>query len=189
LERPVSETISIMKERHGVVLAQRTAFAGRILSVAADRVRLPNGNEATMEVVRHVGSVVLLPMPDEDHIVLVKQYRYAIDRWIWELPAGCLNPGEEPAAAASRECQEETGFVPTRLERLAGFYPTPGYCDEFMHFFRLTGLSTPGAGAPVAHQDEDEDLRPRTFAVDQVRRMIRSGEILDLKTAMGLALI
>jgi ADP-ribose pyrophosphatase len=181
--------MNAMKEPHGVVLSQRTVFRGRILSVDADRVRLPNGHEATMEVVRHVGSVVLLPMPDEDHVILVKQYRYAIDQWIWELPAGCLDPGEEPVDAAARECQEETGLVPGHLERLAGFFPTPGYCDEFMHFFRLTGLSAPAAGAPAAHQDEDEDLSVRTFPVDEVRRMIRSGEILDLKTAMGLALI
>ena len=178
-----------MDEPHGVVLERRTAFSGRILSVHADRVRLPNGREATMEVVRHAGSVVLLPMPDEAHVILVRQYRYAIDRWIWELPAGCLDPGEEPERAAARECQEETGLVPGHLERLAGFFPTPGYCDEFMHFFRLTGLSAPAAGAPEVHQDEDEDLRVRTFAVDDVRRLIRGGGVLDLKTVVGMALI
>jgi len=134
-----------MDEPHGVVLARRTAFSGHILSVHADRVRLPNGREATMEVVRHAGSVVLLPMPDEAHVILVRQYRYAIDRWIWSFPRMPRSRrGAERAAA--RECQEETGLVPGHLERLAGFFPTPGYCDEFMHFFRLTGLSAPRLG-------------------------------------------
>jgi len=178
-----------MNEPLGVALEKRTVFTGRIVSIHADRVRLPNGREATMEVVRHAGSVVLLPMPDDGHIILVRQYRYAIDTWIWELPAGCLEPGEEPETAASRECQEEIGLVPGRIERLAGFFPTPGYCDEFMHFFRLTSLSAPTADSPLVQQDEDEDLRVRTFAVDEVRRLIRSGDIADLKTAMGLALL
>src|SRR5674536_14797 len=76
-----------------------------------DRVRLPKGVEATMEVVRHPGSVVLLPMRDPQHVILVKQYRYAVDRWVWELAAGSLKPGEDPASGAARECEEETGFA------------------------------------------------------------------------------
>jgi ADP-ribose pyrophosphatase len=178
-----------MDEPHGVALAQRTVFAGRVVSINADRVRLPNGHEATMEVVRHSGSVVLLPMPDTEHVILVRQYRYAIDRWMWELPAGSLDPGEKPEDAACRECQEEIGLVPGRIERLAGFFPTPGYCDEFMNFFKVTGLTTPAAGSPTVHQDEDEDLRVHTFALDEVRRMIRDGDIVDLKTAVGVALL
>lgn len=181
--------MNVMTEPSGVVLAERTVFSGRIFSIHADRVRLPNGHEATMEVVRHAGSVVLLPMPDADHIMLVKQYRYAIDRWIWELAAGSLDPGESAEAGAARECQEEIGLVAGCIERLGALFPTPGYCDEIMNFFRLTELARPPAGAPPAHHDPDEDLRVRTFAIDEVRRLIRRGEIIDLKTVGGLALL
>jgi ADP-ribose pyrophosphatase len=178
-----------MSEPRGIVLAQRTVFAGRIFSIHTDRVRLPNGHEATMEVVRHAGSVVLLPMPDPAHLILVKQYRYAIDRWIWELAAGSLAPGESAEGGAARECQEEIELVPGRIERLASFFPTPGYCDELMTFFRLTNLSPPTAESPAVKRDADEDLRVRTFAVDEVRHLLRNGEIVDLKTAVGVALI
>ncbi len=178
-----------MTEAHGVALARRTVYSGRVFSIHADLVRLPNGHETTMEVVRHAGSVVLLPMPDCDHIVLVEQYRYAIDRWIWEAAAGSLDPGETPEAGAARECQEETGLVPGRLERLGSFFPTPGYCDEVMTFFRLTDLAMPAEGSARVHPDEDEDLRVRTFSLDECRGMIRDGEITDLKTVVGLTLI
>lgn len=178
-----------MHEPRGIVLARRTVYAGRVFSVHADLVRLPNGHEATMEVVRHAGSVVLLPMPDPGHIILVKQYRYAIDEWIWELAAGSLDPGEEPAAGAARECQEEIGLVPGAVERLGSFLPTPGYCDEVMNFYTLTALAEPAAGAPAVAKDPDEDLRVRTFSVDHLRQLVRSGEIIDLKTVVGVSLL
>lgn len=139
-----------------------------------------------MEVVRHPRSVVLLPMPDLHHVVLVRQYRYAIDRWIWELPAGSLEPGEDPAVAARRECLEEIGQAPRRIEHLATFYPTPGYCDEEMLFFRLEGLDQ---GTEPAQRDEDELLEPRVFSLLEARGLIERGEIVDMKTAVGLTLV
>jgi len=177
-----------MDEGHGTQLRHEEIYAGRIFTVVRDRVRLPQGVEATLEVVRHPGSVVLLPMPDPDRVILVKQYRYAIDRWVWELAAGSLEPGEDPAAGAARECEEETGLAAGELQFLGAFYPTPGYCDETMNFFRLTALAVP-AGRPPASPDHDEDIRTRTFSLDQVRRMIRDGEIIDLKTVAGMALL
>ena len=119
----------------------------------------------------------------------MRQYRQAIGRWAWELPAGSLKPGEDVENAARRECQEEIGLVPSQLERLGSFFPTPGYCDEEMHFFQATGLREPGAGDEEAQQDEDEDIEARPFARDQLQRMIASGEIIDLKTVAGLSLI
>jgi ADP-ribose pyrophosphatase len=154
--------------------------------VVRDRVSLPNGRDATMDVVRHRASVILIPMPDPEHIVLVRQYRYSIDRWIWEIPAGNTEPEEHPEVAARRECEEEIGQVPGVVERLGSFYPTPGYCDEEMIFFRLTGLTTPATPAPP---DDDELLEPRVFSVDEARRMVERGEIVDMKTALGLELI
>ena len=86
------------------LLSQSTGYTGRVFTVTTDRVRLPNGREATLDIVRHRGSVVMLPMPDDSHVILIRQYRYALERWIWELPAGSLDPGEEPATAATRCC-------------------------------------------------------------------------------------
>jgi ADP-ribose pyrophosphatase len=178
-----------MSEDTATVLSSETAWAGRIFTVMTDRVRLPNGHESTLEVVRHPGAVVLLPMPDDEHVILVRQYRYAVNRWVWELAAGSLEPGEEPAEGAARECQEEVGVIAGRLEFLGAFYPTPGYCDELMHFFKLTALREPDEHDEVAEPDEDEDIRVEEFSLDQVRAMIREGEIVDLKTAVALTLL
>lgn len=167
---------------------RRVIYDGRIFRIEVDRVRLPSGHTVSMELVRHPGSVVLLPMPAPDRIILIRQYRYSIDRWIWELPAGSLKPGEDPAAAAARECEEETGFAPTHVERLRSFFPTPGFCDEEMIFFRCSDLRQPSADS-TAKKDEDEDLEPRIFSLDEARGLIRSGEIVDLKTVAGLTLI
>lgn len=170
-------------------LSREPRFQGRVFSVTQDRVRLPNGREATLDIVHHPGSVVLIPMQDDQHIVLIRQYRYALDRWIWELPAGSLDPGEDPEAAAARECAEEIGLVPGRLELAGSWYPTPGFVTEAMHFYRLTDLRPPGPGAPPVHQDVDEDLRVRVFTIDEAREMVRRREVIDLKTAWGLTLV
>ena len=170
-------------------LTTSTEFTGRIFSVSRDRVRMPNGREVTMEIVTHPGSVVLLPMQDDGRIVLIRQYRYALDRWIWEVPAGSLDPGEDPAAAAARECEEEIGLVPGRVEFAGAWYPTPGFVTEVMNFYKLTELRSPDPDGPHAEQDEDEDLRVQAFTLDAARGMVRSGEIIDLKTAWGLTLV
>jgi ADP-ribose pyrophosphatase len=160
-----------------------------VVKLEVDHVRLPTGHSIAMEIVRHPGSVVLLPMPAPDRIILIRQYRYSIDRWIWELPAGSLKPGEDPHTAAARECEEETGLVPGSLRRMRSFYPTPGFCDEEMIFYRCTDLHTAPADS-AAKKDEDEDLEPRAFTIDEARRLVTEGEIVDLKTAaVGLTLI
>ena len=178
-----------MAEGRGTVLGHEEIHKGRIFTVVRDLVRLPHGVEATLEVVRHPGSVVLLPMPGPDHVILVKQYRYAIDRFVWELAAGSLEPGEDPAEGAARECEEETGLAAGELEFLGAFYPTPGYCDEKMNFYTLTALAPPDGSRPAATQDDDEDIRTEVFSLDDVRAMIRRGEIIDLKTVAGISLI
>ena len=175
-----------MEEARGTAISSEMRHQGRVLTVTSDRVRLPNGHETTLDVVRHRPSVILLPMPDPEHVVLVRQYRYAVDSWIWELPAGNTEPGELPENGARRECEEEIGQAPGRIERLGAFYPTPGYCDEQMIFFRLTELTTPDV---PASPDEDELLEPRVFSVVEARRMVVEGDIVDMKTALGLTLI
>src|SRR6185436_14147604 len=166
----------------------RKVFTGRIFTVTIESITLPRGERLEAEIIRHPGSVVLIPMTDAGEIVLVRQYRHAIGRSAWELPAGTLKPNEEPKTAAARECHEEIGLVPSTLEALGSFYPTPGYCDEEMNFYKATGLREP-RGDEKAEQDEDEDIEQGAFSVERVRSMIRSGEIVDLKTVAGLALI
>jgi ADP-ribose pyrophosphatase len=168
------------------VLSSRTIYTGRIISVHLDRVKLPHGATVNMELVRHPGSVVMIPMPGPGEVILVRQYRYAVGRALWELPAGSLDPGEDPLTGAARECHEEIGLVPGRIEQVGFFYPTPGFCTESMTFLRCLDLAKPSV---AAHQDEDESVEPRTFTLDQVRAMVRSGEIVDMKTALGVTLV
>lgn len=169
-------------------VSRREVYRGRIFRVEVDRVTLPTGHTMDMDVIRHPGSVVLLPQPSPGHIVLIRQYRYTLDRYIWELPAGSLKPGEDPDVAAARECEEEIGLAPGRVERLQGFYPTPGFCDELMTYYRCTELGPPAPDS-TAQPDEDEDIEPRTFTLAEARALVAAGEIVDLKTVAGLSLI
>jgi ADP-ribose pyrophosphatase len=170
------------------LLARTTVHKGRIIQVEIDVVKLPTGHTVDMEIVRHPGSVVLLPIPQPGSIILIRQYRYTIDKWIWELPAGSLKRNEDPDKAAARECEEEIGLVPGRLTRLRGYYPTPGFCDEEMIYYRCEDLRPPAPDS-TARKDEDEEIEPRTFTLDEARTLVESGEIVDLKTLAGLTLI
>ncbi|PYR58777.1 MAG: ADP-ribose pyrophosphatase [Acidobacteria bacterium] len=167
-------------------LKHERVFDGRVFAVDRDVVRLPNGREVTLDVVRHPRSVVLIPVPEPGHVILVRQYRYVVNQTLWELPAGSVDPGETPEQAARRECHEEIGQVPATIVRLAALLPTPGYCDEEMVFFRLSGLDEPTEAAQI---DEDEDIEPRVFELRDAREMVRRGEIVDMKTVVGLAMI
>jgi ADP-ribose diphosphatase len=166
----------------------RKIYEGRVLTLQIETIPLPKGGELKAEIIRHPGSVVIVPVTDGGEIVLVRQYRPAIGRFAWELPAGSLKPGEDVEIAAMRECHEEIGLVPGRLERLGAFYPTPGYCDELMNFYRASGLRQPREDER-AEQDEDEDIETRPFHMEALRKMIAGGEIIDLKTIAGLALL
>jgi ADP-ribose diphosphatase len=168
------------------VLSHERVYDGTVFDVDRDRVRMPNGREVTVAVVRHAKSVVLLPVPEKGHVILIRQYRYPVNRWLWELPAGSVDPGEQPEAAARRECHEEIGKVPDTIVRLASLHPTPGYCDEEMLFFRVSSLTEPTEAAAL---DEDEDIEPRVFTIAEAREMVRRGEITDMKTVAGLAML
>ena len=163
-------------------------YKGRVFSVEVERARFPNGREHEMAIVRHPRSVVLLPMQSDDRVILIRQYRHSIRREIWELPAGSLDEGESAEAAAARECEEEIALVPGRVEPLAGLYPTPGYCDEEMIYFRVSDLHPQPPGSP--HKpDDDEDIHVESFTVAEAKALVARGEIVDLKTAYGLTLI
>jgi ADP-ribose pyrophosphatase len=166
-----------------------TVYQGRVFTVQIETIALPKGGELKAEIIRHPGSVVIVPMTDSGDLVLVRQYRHAIGRLAWELPAGSLKQGEDVDRAAVRECHEEIGLIPTQIVRAGSLFPTPGYCDEEMHFFKASGLRKPGASDEEAHQDEDEDIEARSFPLATVRAMIASGEIVDMKTVAGLSLL
>jgi ADP-ribose pyrophosphatase len=166
----------------------RTVYAGRIFTVQVESITLPKGHALDAEIVRHPGSVVIVPVTEAGEVILVRQYRHALGRSAWELPAGSLKPGEDVKAAALRECHEEIGSVATTLEPLGAFYPTPGYCDEKMNFFLATGLRAPGEHDAEVHQDDDEDIETKAFTRDVLHSMITTGDIIDLKTIAGLSL-
>ena len=164
-------------------------YTGRVFDVTVDHVAYPDGRLVKMECVRHRGSVVLLPMTAPDRILLVQQYRYVVDRWLWELPAGTLEPNESPEAAALRECHEEVGRIAGHAEKLLSLYPSPGFCDEEMNFFLLTDLRYRLADEAAPEQDPDEILKVREFSVADVMEMAEAGEISDMKTVVGMTLI
>jgi len=161
-------------------------FTGKVFNIDRDRVRMPNGRTVDVYVVRHAKSVVIAPVPEPGKIILIRQFRYPVNRFLWELPAGSVDAGEQPEHAAQRECHEEIGLVPRTVVRLTSLFPTPGYCDEEMVFFRVSGLDKTDE---QAHVDEDEDIEAETFDIRDVREMIRRGEIVDMKTIVALTLL
>ena len=164
------------------------AYRGRVFFVEVDKISLPNGRETELSIVRHRPSVVLIPVQDDGQIVMIRQYRHALRRELWELPAGTVNEGESAEAAAARECEEEIGQAPARIDRLGSFYPTPGYCDEEMIFFRVSGLHPPAPDS-THKPDDDEDITTRALSPADAQAMVALGEIIDLKTAYALTLI
>jgi ADP-ribose pyrophosphatase len=163
-------------------------FESRVFSVETGTRLFPNGRRHDVAIVRHRPSVVLIPFTDDGRVILVRQYRAPLDRYTWELPAGSIDPGESPEAGAARECEEETGLVPGRIDRLGSWFPTPGYCDEQMFFFTVSALRPRAPDSP--HQpDEDEDIETQAMTIAGAFSMVARGEIVDLKTAYGLTLL
>jgi ADP-ribose pyrophosphatase len=159
------------------VLATRRIHAGKVLSLDVDDVQEPGDVRAQREVVRHSGSVAALPVRDDGRLVLVRQYRYAVDESLWELPAGRLEPGEAPEDGIQRELREEIGHEAASLVPLLFFYTTPGFCDERMYVFRAAGLRP--AQAPG---DDDERIEVGAFTLQEAEAMIARGELREGKT-------
>ncbi|HHY27388.1 MAG TPA: NUDIX hydrolase [Desulfitobacterium dehalogenans] len=163
-------------------LEKEIVFAGRMLRMDRDRVRLPNGAETTREVVRHPGAVGILPFKG-DELLLVRQYRYPIQQVTLEMPAGKLDPGEEPLVCAERELREETGYRGT-LEHLVSIYTTPGFTDEIIHLYKATELVWDPLQA-----DEDEFLNVVSIPWAQAKEQALSGELNDAKTMLAILLL
>jgi ADP-ribose pyrophosphatase len=163
------------------VVRTSTPFTGRLFSVELAEIEMPGGMLTTREVIRHPGAVAMVPVTPDGRLLLVTQYRHAAGRRLLELPAGTLEPGEEPAATVVRELQEEVGMVPADVRPLGGFYVAPGYTDEYIHLFVCSGL-TPGR----LDGDEDEDIEVESLTVDEALAAIESGRICDAKTIVGI---
>ncbi len=165
------------------VRRSREVYRGRVIRVVVKDVVLPNGRRATWNVVEHPGAVTIVPLFENGDVLLVRQFRAAIGAWLYELPAGTLEPGEPPAATARRELIEETGFRCRTLRKVSEFYTVPGFCTEKMRLFVAEGL-TPAH----AEGDEDEVIRPVRLAYGKAMTMIRKGRIRDAKSIVGLML-
>ena len=163
------------------VLESRRVYDGKVVNLRVDTVRFENGASGAREVVEHHGAVAVVPMIDETRLLLVSQYRTAAGRTMLEIPAGTLNPGEEPEACARREIVEETQFEAREMEKLFAMFVAPGYSTEKITVFVATHL-TPRAGVG----DDDEFIDVRTIRLTDAIAMIDSGEIEDAKTIAGL---
>ena len=169
----------------GKISSQRV-YDGRMVSLDVDTVRFPDGSTGTLEIFRHPGASAVVPFlsdpnGDDPTILLIRQYRYVADGYLYEVPAGKLDQGEDPAVCARRELEEETGCTADGVERLTTIFPTPGFCDEQIHLFMATGLTM------GEHKREaDEFLEVEQMPLSRALSMIERGEIGDGKTICAL---
>jgi len=164
-------------------LQKREIYRGKVFSLIEQHVALPNGTLTKVETIRHPGAAAVVPMLDKSHIVLIRQYRYAVGNWIWEIPAGTLFPEEDPKDCAQRELGEETAYEAGYIEKIGEVFPAPGYSDDRIHIFLATDLKEKSQ-----HLEEDEVLEVREFTIVKVLDMIKTGEIRDAKTIAGVLL-
>lgn len=162
-------------------IASRYFFRGRAFNVRVDTVINAAGEETTREIVEHAECIAAVPVDSNGDILLVRQYRKAVEKELLEIPAGGIDPGEDPDTAVKRELQEEIGYIPGKIERLNGFYSTPGFCTEYLYLYLATDLRPGRLYAEDTAGIQIVRVRPR-----QVLRMIRSGEICDSKSIAGL---
>lgn len=166
------------------VISSKIAFRGPVFSVMTDEVEEPGNIRVRRDVIRHSGSIVVLPLDDSGRtplVLLERQYRYAAGMRMWELPAGRVDPGENQLTAAKRELIEETGYRASRWQKALFFYVSPGFLDESMTVYLASGLKK-----GVAEPEEDERIAVRFFPLKQAVRMAISGKIVDAKTIASL---
>ena len=159
--------------------ASRRIYDGRILNLREDTVSLADKTESYREVVEHKPAVVILPVESNDGIYLIRQYRQPLAKVIYEAPAGMIEVDEDPAVAAARELEEETGFIARSWHQLGGTFMAPGFCDEYIHYFVAKDLS-----AGDVSFDDDERISLHKFSLSQLTKMIETAEIEDAKTAL-----
>ena len=167
-------------------VSSRRAYTGKVISLDVDAVEFPDGSVGELEMIRHPGASAIVPFlgdpsGNDPQVLLIRQYRYAAEGYLYEIPAGRLDPGEQPLACAVRELKEETGCSAETVVQLFTMYTTPGFTDEKIHLFMATGLKT---GESQHEADEFLDLQP--MLLSRALQMIEAGEIQDAKTALGL---
>lgn len=163
------------------VLATKKLFEGKIINLRVDTVILPNGREATREVVEHPGAVAIVPILEDGRILLVRQYRHAVGQMMLEIPAGKLDKGELPEECALRELEEEAGYKAGKLRKLVSIYTAPGFSDEIIHLYVADNL------VPTSQRlDEDEFLHIEVHGKEEIRNLISKGHICDGKSIAAL---
>jgi ADP-ribose pyrophosphatase len=162
-------------------LSSDRIFEGQILNLRVDRVRMPDGRESTREIIEHSAAVAIVPVDAEDNVLLVRQYRYALGKELLEVPAGGVDGDEDPEEAVRREMQEETGYLPGKIERLGGFYSTPGFCNEYLYLYLAADL-TPSR----LYAEDTEGITVIPTPLKDIPRLIESGSICDAKSIAGL---
>ena len=161
-------------------------YTGRVVNLDVDRVRFPDGSMGELEIIRHPGASAIVPFLTEPsgtdpEVLLIKQYRYATEAYLYEIPAGRLDGDEAPEACAHRELREETGCSAELMQPLTSVFTTPGFTDERIHLFLATGLTR-----GESQREADEFLEVETMLLSRALRMVETGEIRDAKTALGL---
>jgi ADP-ribose pyrophosphatase len=167
-------------------LATRRLHTGKVLNLDMDTVRFPDGSTGELEIIRHSGASAVVPFlsdpaGEDPQVLLIRQYRYAADGYVYEIPAGRLDAGEDPADCARRELQEETGCSAERVEKLTTIYTTPGFTDERIHLFMATGITR-----GEHEREKDEFLEVETMPLSRALELVRDGEITDAKTVITL---
>jgi ADP-ribose pyrophosphatase len=162
-------------------ISSRYVFKGRALNLRIDTVINAEGHKTTREIVEHTECIAVVPVDAEGNILLVRQFRKALEKELLEIPAGGIDPGEDPPTAVIRELQEEIGFIPGKVEKLGGYYSSPGFCNEYLHLYLATDLKASRLYAEDTPGIETVKIKPR-----QIMGMINSGEICDSKSVAGL---
>jgi ADP-ribose pyrophosphatase len=162
-------------------LSSKMVFNGRAVNLRVDTVQMPDGRQTTREIVQHADCIAAVVVDDKDNILLVSQYREAVEKELLEIVAGGIEPGEDVETAVKRETQEETGYLPRKLVRLGGFYSAPGYATEYLHLYLATDLIPNRLVA-----EDTEGIRVVKVSVSQVRKMLADDTIFDAKSIAGL---
>lgn len=162
---------------------ERYVYQGKLLNLKVAEITLPSGRKTTREVVEHPGAVAIVPFTAPDRLILVRQFRYGANRTLLEVPAGTLEPGEDPLKCAQRELAEETGTSAGKIKKIAQFYTSPGILNEIIHLFVATDLKR----LPDRKiSDEDEGIEIVEMSLDEALNLVKCGEIVDAKTIIGL---
>ena len=162
-------------------LSSQLIYQGRAVRLRVDTVEMPGGRQTTREIVEHSHCVAIVAIDADDNVLLVNQFRKPVERELLEIPAGGIEPDEDPAATVRREMQEETGYLPGKVESLGGFYSAPGYCTEYLYLYLATDLVP-----SQLYAEDTESIRLVRVPVTEIPGLIASGSICDAKSIAGL---